>query len=361
MKLTLNLGSLMTAINTMQPEKKGSFKWAYEETHIAKVDKELEQGKDVELKDVEIESGLLSYQGRNVSLYIKANGSSARFHVSDCKTLQSMRANGRFERYVVTNNTSGEFVVDSGYGETKARLKVCQNCLRKLNYKGCNSSNDIRSIVAEFNMAEFFATYSSFFPHMPSRNAETAETGYTNDWSRVSSRYRVDKNFECEDCKVNLRTNRSLLHVHHINGVKSDNSEKNLKALCIDCHSKQPKHQHMVLSHRERQLINDLRKEQGLLDDLGGWQELFELSDPGVHGVLHACREVHLSLPEVNYYVKDSLGDIASRIELAWPKRRFGVAISPNDINDALKQGWQVITANEFLSDYRSQAHTLRH
>ncbi|HIF9191482.1 TPA: HNH endonuclease [Photobacterium damselae] len=361
MKLNISFKSLLKAVEIMEPDQKGKFTLELHESHIDKISTELEQGKDVELKDVVIESGLLSYKGRHVTLYIKANGASARFHVSDCSTLQGMRASGRFERYVVTNNTSGEFIVDSGYGETKARLKVCQNCLRKLNYKGCNTTTHITPIVQNFNMAEFFATYSSFFPHMPSRIAETAETGYIDDWSKISSHYRVEKKFECEECNVNMRSNRALLHVHHVNGVKSDNRPSNLRALCIDCHSKQPMHEHMALSHRERQTINDLRKQQGLLDDLGEWQELFDYSDPGVHGVLHACRQAYLKLPEINYFVEDSFGGLAARLELAWPKHKFGVAISMNDIEDANSNGWQVLGINDFLENYKSQAYNLRH
>ena len=350
----------MLAIEVMEPEKKGTFTLALQETHIDKISAELEQGKDVELKDVEVESGLLSYKGRHVTLYIKANGSSARFHISDCSTLQSMRLNGRFERYVVTNNTSGEFVVDTSYGETKARLKVCKNCLRKLNYKGCNTTTQIDPIVQHFNMVEFFSTYSSFFPHMPSRQAETAKSGYTDDWSKVSSHYRVEKNFECEECKVDMRSHRALLHVHHTSGVKSDNRPSNLKALCIDCHSKQPKHEHMALSHSERQTINDLRKAQGLLDVLNDWQELFDYSDPGVHGVLHACQQAYLKRPEINYFVENEFGELAARLELAWPKHKFGIAISSNDIEDATKNGWDVVGINDFLGSYKFKAHNLK-
>jgi hypothetical protein len=38
---------------------------------------------------------------------------------------------------------------------------------------------------------------------------------------------------------------KDLLHVHHINGVKSDNSEMNLRVLCQYCHGEQPNHEHM--------------------------------------------------------------------------------------------------------------------
>ncbi|TOQ55979.1 HNH endonuclease, partial [Vibrio parahaemolyticus] len=66
MKLTLNLHSLMRAIEIMEPEKKGVFVWDHQITEKSKIDIELAQGKDVELKDVDIDSGLLSYQGRQV-------------------------------------------------------------------------------------------------------------------------------------------------------------------------------------------------------------------------------------------------------------------------------------------------------
>ena len=48
-----------------------------------------------------------------------------------------------------------------------------------------------------------------------------------------------------EDCGIDLNDNRKLLHTHHANGRKSDNISSNLKVLCVECHSKQPSHEHI--------------------------------------------------------------------------------------------------------------------
>ncbi len=359
MKLDVNFNNLLAAVKLMKPEKSGSFELDLNESPIKKLSMELSKGKSVDLSDVDIVSGLLSYKGFNVSLYIKANGTGAKFHIADCRTLEGMRANGRYDRYVVTTDTSGEFLVNSGYYETKARLNVCKNCLRQLNYKGCNSQGNIDAIVRDFDMKEFFSTYSSYFPCLPTRQAETAETGYSHDWSKISSHYRVEKNFACEQCGVNLRSHRHLLHVHHINGVKSDNKTSNLKSLCIDCHSKQPSHNHMAVSHEERQLISSLRHKQGLLAGLGDWQTIFEHTDPGVHGVLHSCVKVPTKKPKISHTIFDDYDEPITTVELAWPEHKVCVAISGNAIEAAKAVHWQALTAHQFLNDYGSPLYKL--
>jgi hypothetical protein len=148
-----------------------------------------------------------------------------------------MRSKGRYERYVATNDLSGEFYI-AGYDydsrepiNGKTRLKVCKNCLSKLEYWRAGRTRD--QIVAEFDLEAFFDTYKSFFPHMPRRRAGEFDGQYTADWGEVARRYKETKNFTCESCHLDLRNALSLLHVHHINGVKTNNSPANLKALCI--------------------------------------------------------------------------------------------------------------------------------
>ena len=251
-------------------------------TKIDPIDIQLEEGIEVDLSEVGVtDNGLFIYRGRQVLLYIQDHGrrvqdalddgdSGRRFHVAYCRTLEDMRSKGRYERYVATNDLSGEFYI-AGYDydsrepiNGKTRLKVCKNCLSKLNYRRAGRTRD--QIVAEFDLEAFFDTYKSFFPHMPRRRAGQFDGQYTADWGGVARRYKETKNFTCESCHLDLRNALSLLHVHHINGVKTNNSPSNLKALCIQCHSQQPDHQHITISDENTRRIAELRWEQGWLD-----------------------------------------------------------------------------------------------
>lgn len=317
------------------------------------------EGIEVELKDVSIETGLLSYKGRQVLLYIQDHGGDVkralengvngrRFHVADCFALKSMRARGRFQRYVATNDLSGTFFINgteypSGKSlEGRAELKVCKYCLGEVNYRGYARGGNRYRIFEDFTLAEFFATYSSFFPHMPKRWAGERDALYTVDWPIISGQIKADKGFRCEQCGIDLGEHRQLLHVHHINGVKTDNAPGNLRVLCADCHQKQADHEHLFVPHEDMKLITRLRREQEIGGLPGCWQEAFELADTGVHGVLHACKAAGWGLPEVGYELQDQQGRIVAQLELAWPPQRKGVAIADEDIAAARRQRWQV-------------------
>jgi len=156
---------------------------------LDKIDAELAKGIELpDLEDVELSGGLLSYKGRQILLYIRSHDGKVqaaladgkkgnKFHVADCKTLQTMRSRGRFERYVVTNKLDGSFHIEGkdwktgAQEEGEARLWVCQNCLKQLNYKGANYGGAYEQ-AKDFDIEEFFANYSSYFRYLPTRNAE---------------------------------------------------------------------------------------------------------------------------------------------------------------------------------------------
>ena len=73
------------------------------------------------------------------------------------------------------------------------------------------------------------------------------ENEYTPDWAIISRKRREECNWTCQSCKIQLDDHqyRRFLHVHHINGQKHDNSQGNLRVLCIHCHAEQKGHEHM--------------------------------------------------------------------------------------------------------------------
>ena len=196
-------------------------------------------------------------------------------------------------------------------------------------------------IFSKFSLESFFETYSSFFPYMPQRKAGENDSVYTDDWPIISGQYKADQGFKCESCGVDLSRHKRLLHTHHRNGVKTDNFRSNFQALCIDCHRKQPSHERMFVRHEDMQLITQLRQKQQLGKKRLSWDEIFEIADTGMHGVLHWCRAQKMSPPIVGYELKDSGEQVVAQLELAWPLSKIGVAISSNDLDAARKCGWK--------------------
>lgn len=367
MGLNVDLSALHAVVQRMGAEP-AAFSLESQTRPLDLIDIRLREGIELpDLEEVESNNGLLSYQGRQILLYIQDQGNSIKkvledgsqgkkFHVADCRTLKNMKTKGRFERYVVTNKLDGEFVVfgtdwHTGQNvEGYAQLQVCQNCLEALNYKGARHRKKCE-IAQNFGIQEFFSIYNSFFPDVPTRHAgEATQENYTSDWPQVADRYKASKNFTCESCGVNLGLRKRLLHGHHRNGVKGDNRESNLMALCIACHREQPHHGHMRVCHADRRTINRLRREQSLLHN-PEWSKVFKFCDPALRGVLDVCRHQGTNVPEVGLDVEDAKGTVVASLELAWPLQRLGLAISDKDRPAARKSGWRIWQMREALDD----------
>lgn len=272
---------------------------------------------DVQLSEVVANSGgLLEYKGYQVVLYIPDQGfqieevlidgsKGKKFHVMDCRTLRNMRAAGRGERYSVRNGLGKSFPV---HGVTQYRKKVegveaelvvCKNCLTESNFKGYKSyPARKREIFSAFDLEDFFTTYSSYFRHQPV-DADTRHANeYVDDWKRISAQFRASKNWICESCGIDLSSHKRLLHAHHINGQRRDNRPNNLKALCKDCHSKEPYHEKLFIPHKDRLLINQLRRRQDQFHQkpVPGnqaatvWEQTFREADPAVHWLLEKLK-----------------------------------------------------------------------
>lgn len=99
--------------------------------------------------------------------------------------------------------------------------------------------------------------------------SDTQSTKYPKNWAAISNTYRKSHNYECEICGVNCNEHRRLTDAHHINGVKTDCSRKNLKCLCKYHHAEL----HGRSSEIEEEYLQALRKlweEQNISPDLRG-------------------------------------------------------------------------------------------
>jgi hypothetical protein len=130
-------------------------------------------GVEVEIDEVKpAPGGNLSWRGRPVLLYIHdqtsapaGEWSNYRYHIAECRTLESMRAQGRGERYRVTDRADGWFsvhLVHEPWVESHLlRMRVCKNCLSALDWDGYTDKNSKRAAIFQaFSLSDFFGTYA---------------------------------------------------------------------------------------------------------------------------------------------------------------------------------------------------------
>ena len=213
-------------------------------------------------------NGIFTYQGVPVLLYIysptqwtEQQVRLPRYHVCNCRTWFDMKAKGRQDRYVASTRLDGYFELEvyiaslRSSRKTLEKLRVCQNCLDYLSWKGfridgMTSSKRMR-FVDTFALDEFFEHFGrSQVREKPRWTPNTIPfTSYTDDFDEISSRARAAARWRCQEpgCERLLVASwqRRYLHLHHRNGVKGDNSHENLTVLCIEHHAKQPNHAHL--------------------------------------------------------------------------------------------------------------------
>lgn len=251
------------------PERTLSFDKAIEQRRD--IERELKtEGILVERNDIESVGPYLTYKGEHLAILYILNSTSPsselenntpgystpKFHLTWCRTLDSMSRKKRFDRYVLSRSPSNLFRVEAlerdvhiirELGErhmlNDVQLFPCQNCLDSLRYKDFSlqtSKGDRLGQVKEFVVREYLDENDgnlTVMRHLPKTLAQNAKNGgYTDDFPEISRSLRAEHNWKCTKCDVDMSDNKAGLHTHHISGVKSDNSRGNLMVLCALCH-----------------------------------------------------------------------------------------------------------------------------
>lgn len=220
-------------------------------------------GIDVEREDIQSVGPYLTYRGEHLAILYILNSSSPagdlennnpdkstpKFHLTWCRTLDQMTHNKRFDRYVLSRSESNLFKVESleQHGERhmlkNIRLFPCQNCLSALKYRGFELGQPRPHRLAQvdkFSIKTFLEENDgnlTVMKHLPKTLVQNARSGgYTDDFPEISRRIREYHDWTCTECGIDMMDKKEGLHTHHINGVKHDNSRRNLRVLCALCH-----------------------------------------------------------------------------------------------------------------------------
>jgi len=240
-------------------------------------DLESSEGLEYKVEDIEgDENGLMYIDGKPVVIFIKNCYSAAdqlrnnpkgkgvtRYHVIyDCQTIQDqIRKNRYSSRYHFTASTTGEFDMwgtsSGGWNKIKrtfgggfekvekAKIGICQNCLKALDYKSCNStskSSYISELREQFSIKDFFKNFSQGIrrSQRPKYSDHINKAPiYTAEYRRKSRLLKISVGYKCEGCGVNMseESDRTrLLHCDHEDGDITNNNDGNLRILCIPCH-----------------------------------------------------------------------------------------------------------------------------
>jgi len=200
--------------------------------------------------------GTIEYEWIKIVVYIrdwkaKPERWDPKFHFYRCTTISEFLGRGAFNGKYIWNK-NWEFHVNKIDMSTnkitwewKIRLAPCKNCLKEFNYKWFvdKDRTEKNEIIKSFDIQKYFDSFQNIVP-TPSHTINTLPISqYTTDWKGKSDNYRQYKNRICEGCNKDFKDSKYVLHVHHKDHNAWNNSQRNLQALCEECHKKL--HPHM--------------------------------------------------------------------------------------------------------------------
>ena len=178
-----------------------------------------------------------------------------KFHIFECRTLDSMRKNNRGYRYKKASRLDCYFWVIRGKDKSYAKLDICNNdCLKR--YRDTYHTNNT---VQNFNLKDYIqAPMKHPQPYITIENdMSSIPESYSQNWNAISLERKNYYKWVCQECFIDLNFNelKKYLHTHHENADITNNKHENLKVLCIACHSEQYNHGHIKNTKDYRNFI----------------------------------------------------------------------------------------------------------
>lgn len=193
-------------------------------------------------REIEIDSKqLLIYQNRRIFIYIRdivQQQDLPKFHFTNCEKMMEVRTANRLDkRYVMSSQSEDSFLLHIDRIPTKKTLQSCLYCCKLVGLK------------TRITASQYIEKFGNTIVPSTEFNVHNApNSNYTDDWHAISMQLRGEKNYTCEICKVNCSfiSLKRFIHVHHQDRDRTNNNLNNLLVVCIECHAKQPNHEHMM-------------------------------------------------------------------------------------------------------------------
>ena len=188
------------------------------------------------------------------------NWGNPKIHIHNCKTIKKMKEMGRVYRYKASGRKDGQFFLIKEDKKWRESLEICSHCLKIFNH-----AFELNKTKATFSIREYLDKdfLDSSLPETEWDICAVPDR-YTGCWPEISKRRKIQENYTCEKCGIDLskQEDKKFLHTHHTDGNKANNIKENLKVLCIKCHAMEPGHSHIKSSPQYKEFIRKKKEEE---------------------------------------------------------------------------------------------------